>query len=728
MLPPSLREQFRQGRVKVINWHKLDWDSEEQIAKRKGVDKRGAKSDEAYVRDVMGEMASARNIVVLNDEAHHAWRLLPDQYVTGVSRQDRDEATKWVGGLDRIQRARGILRCFDFSATPFIPAGDKSPEGNLFPWIVSDFGLNDAIEAGLVKTPRVVIRDDALPDTRTFRSKLYHIYKDDDVHDDLNQKGALPHAPLPQLVTAAYYLLGADWLETKKRWEAEGSPTPPVMITVANRTETAARIKYAFDNRRILIDELQAPDKTLHIDSKVLDQAEAVDEAPEIDGEQSDEEESDDDTASRPLTKKEQAEYLRRVVDTVGKPGQPGEQYQNIISVAMLSEGWDAKTVTHIMGLRAFTSQLLCEQVVGRGLRRTSYEVDQDGLYAPEYVNIFGVPFTFLPHEGGDGEPPPPPSPKTRVEALKEREREFKIEWPNVIRIEHVFRPVLTLDLQRVPVLTLSERDIVTTAELAAILGGKPDLRNLTEIQLQNIAHQFRFQKIVFEAARDVFEQMKPSWPGNKEMLLAQVIRVVEKVLRSDRIAFSQPLFSQDPVRRRILLTLTMSKIVNHIWNAIKFDEENSQSRELVFDQYRPIASTVDMQPWWTGRPNDHTRRSHINVCVHDGTWESAEAYHIDHSDHVQAWAKNDHLGFEVLYTYNGTVHKFRPDFLIRLTNGMHLVLEVKGQDDEEQRTKRRYLDEWVKAVNQNGEFGRWASDVSHDPGDIANILLRHIT
>jgi type III restriction enzyme len=333
-----------------------------------------------------------------------------------------------------------------------------------------------------------------------------------------------------------------------------------------------------------------------------------------------------------------------------------------------------------------------------------------------------------LPHEGGDGEPPPPPSPKTRVEALKEREREFKIEWPNVIRIEHVFRPVLTLDLHRVPLLTLSERDIVTTAELAAILGGKPDLRNLTEIQLQNIAHQFRFQKIVFEAARDVFEQMKPTWPGNKEMLLAQVIRIVEKVLRSDRIAFSQPLFSQDPVRRRILLTLTMSKIVNHIWNAIKFDEESSQSRELVFDQYRPIASTADMQPWWTGRPNDHTRRSHINVCVHDGTWESAEAYHLDHSDHVQAWAKNDHLGFEVLYTYNGTVHKFRPDFLIRMSNGVHLVLEVKGQDDEEQRTKRRYLDEWVKAVNQNGEFGSWAADVSHDPSDIANILQRQIT
>ncbi|MEX2171413.1 MAG: DEAD/DEAH box helicase family protein [Pirellulales bacterium] len=728
LLPVSLREPFRQGKVKVINWHKLDWDSEEQLAKKKGIDKRGAKSDEAYVRDVLDELASARNLVVVNDEAHHAWRLLPGQHVAGVSRQDRDEATKWVGGLDRIQRARGILRCFDFSATPFIPAGDKSPEGNLFPWIVSDFGLNDAIEAGLVKTPRVVIRDDALPDTRTYKSKLYHIYKDRDVHDDLNQKGALPQTPLPQLVGNAYYLLGVDWLETKKRWEKEGSPTPPVMITVANRTETAARIKYAFDNRRILIDELQAPDKTLHIDSKVLDQAEAVEEAPELNGQSSEEEEGDEEAVARPRTKKEQAEYLRRVVDTVGKPGQPGEHIQNVISVAMLSEGWDAKTVTHIMGLRAFTSQLLCEQVVGRGLRRTSYEVEEDGLYAAEYVNIFGVPFTFLPHEGGDGEAPPPPSPKSRVEALPEREREFKIQWPNVIRIEHVFRPTLKLDLEKVLVLSLSESDIVTTAELAAILGGKPDLRNLTEIQLQKIGEQFRFQKIVFETARDVFEQMKPNWQGNKEVLLAQVIKIVERVLSSDRIAFSQPLFSQDLVRRRILLTLTMSKIVNHIWNAIKFDEENSQSLDLVFDQYRPIASTGDMQPWYTGRPNDHTRRSHINVCVHDGTWESAEAYRLDHSNHVQAWAKNDHLGFEVLYTYNGTVHKFRPDFLIRLTNGTQLVLEVKGQDSEEQRTKRRFLAEWVKAVNQHGEFGHWASDVSLSVDDLETVLKRFST
>jgi type III restriction enzyme len=184
---------------------------------------------------------------------------------------------------------------------------------------------------------------------------------------------------------------------------------------VANRTETAARIKYAFDHKRVRIDELADPARTLHIDSKVLNEAEAAEE-PLITIESEDEEDTGDEPV-RKLTRKQQAELLRRQVDTVGQVGQPGEQIQSVVSVGMLSEGWDAKTVTHIMGLRAFTSQLLCEQVVGRGLRRTSYELNPEtGLFEPEYVNIFGVPFTFLPHESPEGVVPPPPKPRTAIE------------------------------------------------------------------------------------------------------------------------------------------------------------------------------------------------------------------------------------------------------------------------------------------------------------------------
>src|ERR1017187_5048109 len=424
IIPPGLEDKLRQGqtcRVQVRNWHKLDWDSEEQISKRRSVDKRGALSDEAYVREVLGEMHSAANLLVINDEAHHAWRVPPKVKIAGISKDELKEATKWVGGLDRIHRARGILMCYDLTATPFAPTGRKSGEETLFGWIVSDFGLNDAIESGLVKTPRVVVRDDGELNSK-YKSKFYHIYTDPEVKPDLNRK-AQAQTPLPDLVGKGYYFLGKDWLETAKGWKEANVVTPPVMITVANGTHTAARVQYAFAHKRIRIEELCDPEKILHIDSKVLDEAEAQEEPAELQvapeaveetGEDAGEESAEEngDAPKKKLTKKERAEHLRKTVDTIGREGQPGEQIQNVISVGMLSEGWDAKTVTHIMGLRAFTSQLLCEQVVGRGLRRTSYDVNPaSGLFEPEYVNIFGVPFTFLPHEGGEGAPPPPPSP-----------------------------------------------------------------------------------------------------------------------------------------------------------------------------------------------------------------------------------------------------------------------------------------------------------------------------
>ena len=472
------------------------------------------------MREVLGEMAGARNMVVINDEAHHAWRVPAESKVAGVSKAEIDEATKWVGGLDRIHKARGILTCFDFSATPFAPSGKKADKEGLFEWIVSDFGFNDAIEAGLVKTPRVVVRDDGVPDARTYKSKLYHIYMDDTVKDDLTRR-AKAHEPLPDLVTNGYYLLGKDWLETATQWRQLGHKVPPVMISVANRTETAARIKYAFDHGKIRIDELARPELTLHIDSKVLETAEAQEEAVSLahNGGKSDDDD-DNGKARKKLTTQQQAELLRQMVDTVGQPGKAGAAIQNVISVGMLSEGWDAKTVTHVMGLRAFSSQLLCEQVVGRGLRRTSYEVNPEtGLFEPEYVNIFGVPFTFLPHEGGDGPPPPPAPPKTRIEPVPER-REYEIAWPNVIRVDHVYRPQLQLDLGKVKQLEINAADIATVAELAPIVDGKPDITRLSEIDLEALGRKFRLQKVVFETAREIYDQMNPGWKGHKEYLL----------------------------------------------------------------------------------------------------------------------------------------------------------------------------------------------------------------
>src|SRR3990167_308133 len=482
IIPVGLIENLRQGKVVIHNWHVLNWDTEEKLKRKKSVDKRGVKSDEAYVREVLGDMASSQNLVVINDEAHHAWRVNVSAEGKYISQRDlkdsAEEATIWVGGLDRIHKARGILNCFDFSATPFAPSGKRTEEEALFGWIVSDFGLNDSIEAGLVKTPRVVIRDDGRINVKDYKSRLYHIYMDEEVRDDINRK-AEASDPLPDLIRNAYYLLGKDWLETKEKWEVRKEV--PVMITVANRTETAARIRFAFDHKEILIPELCDPEKTLQIDSKVLEEAESQIEELEIDTS------GDEDNRPKKLNRQQQAELLRKMVDTVGQKGQPEEIIQNVISVGMLSEGWDAKTVTHIMGLRAFSSQLLCEQVVGRGLRRTSYEVGADGLFEPEYVNIFGVPFTFLPHEGGDDNPPPPPKPKTQIEPVKEKER-FALSWPNVIRVDHVYKSSLIIDFDKLKPIELDPYESITSAEMAAILEGKPNRAGeLSEIDLKEI-------------------------------------------------------------------------------------------------------------------------------------------------------------------------------------------------------------------------------------------------
>ena len=318
LIPTSLREPFRQGKVKIVNWHKLNWETDEQIAKRQSVVKLGAKSDEAYVRDVLGEMAAARNLIVINDEAHHAWRLKPGEHIKGVSREDRDEATKWIGGLDRIHSARCIQKCFDFSATPYIPAGDKSPEGMLFDWIVSDFGLNDAIEAGLVKTPRIVVRDDAIPDAENLQVKALPLVQRpgrEGRSQSQSRRDRIAAGPGHHgLLLVGHRLAGGE-----KWWEHVGMKTPPVMITVANRTETAARIKYAFDHGKIRIPELCVPEKTLHIDSKVLQKAEAMDDEDLADFASSSSEDDEDEAPKKKLTKDEQAKLLRYTVDTVGK-------------------------------------------------------------------------------------------------------------------------------------------------------------------------------------------------------------------------------------------------------------------------------------------------------------------------------------------------------------------------------------------------------------------------
>ena len=521
---------------------------------------------------------------------------------------------------------------------------------------------------------------------------------------------SLLEAPLPDLAAAGYTLLGHDWAEARRTWEEADHPTPPVMITVANRTETAARVKHAFDRKRIPVDGLCEPELTLHIDSKVLKKAEES-EAPiaELPG-----------GGGGKLTQKQQAEMLRRRVDTIGRPGGPGAGIRHVISVAMLSEGWDAKTVTHIMGLRAFSSQLLCEQVVGRGLRRTSYEVNEDGFFDPEHVNIFGVPFALLPHESPDG-PPPPPKPKTRIRPLPEKAR-FEIEFPAVIRVERVYRTVLSLDWERVEPLALDPENTPTLAELAKTIDGKTGHTDI-RIDTEEFWQGKRLQQLAFQAAAQTYDQMAPAWPGNRADMYARLAKLTQEFLASDRIEV-EGLWNQEPLRRKILIGMNMTRIVGHFCRAV--DAANTEQLTPVIDQERPIRSTGDMRPWYTGRKPYPARRCHINFGVYDGTLEPEAPAELDFSPDAEAWVKNDHLGFTVPYVHRGVVSRYLPDFLIRLRSGKILVLEVKGEPKEKDESKWAYMRDWVEAVNTHGGFGRWDFDVFTPGANIRRLLHRH--
>ena len=708
----ATRQKLNRAEVLIENWHTLM----PLKAAEHSVVKKGKESDEAFTRRVLGKLADYKDLLVINDEAHHAYRTPADVKISKAEAAalgiDLDEATRWIEGLDRLHKMRRIARCFDLSATPFAPTGRTNTEAGLFSWIVSDFGLNDAIEAGLVKTPRVVVRDDALPDAQTLRPKLYHLYREPEVADDLNRK-AEAHEPLPALVQQAYSLLGADWQATALAWQADGHLSPPVMLTVCNRTETAARVEHYFVKGHALCTELHDAARTFRVDSKVLEKAE-IGETAGVDKGYALRLQQIVEAARIPAERKEallglkKEVLLRELVDTVGKRGQAGQDLQNVVSVSMLSEGWDAKNVTHIMGLRAFSSQLLCEQVIGRGLRRVAYDFDENGLYLPEFVNVFGVPLSIAMQIGEGDVRPPPPKASTQIESLSAR-HSFEIKWPNILRIDQVVRPHLCVDWDKVAVLSIDPSSVALHADIAPALGGAADWSQVVSIDLEKLPEEFRLQRLVFKAAQRAFEMLQTQFKGQREYLLFQLVQLMQQFLASEKIDIPS-LFHQDPLRQRILFSLHIDLLTQHLMQYVF--QQNSERLEPVFDGERPLGSTRDMRTWYTTRLAEPTQRSQISHIVVDSSWEKYAANIAETHPQVAAWAKNEHLGFSILYLWNGSKRKYIPDFLIRYQSGKTLVLEIKGEDSPQDQAKRAALAQWVEAVNTQGGFGIWACDV----------------
>ncbi len=713
IVQPIMRDRLNQAKVLVENWHKLSFEDDEKVSRKKGVDKRGAKSDLAFVREVLGDLSRTNGIVVINDEAHHAWRVPSN--IKHPDKEAAEEATKWIDGLDRINKVIGIRACFDFSATPFWPSGKKSEEEYLFQWIVSDFGLNDAIESGLVKTPQVVVRDDSIQ-TKDSKSRLYHIYMDDEVKQDLNRK-ANENEQLPDLVSKAYNILGNDWRDTKKAWDKKHSETPPVMISVVNNTQTAARIKNAFDRKEgISIHELCDPEKTLRIDSELLRKAEDLDDGTS--GTSANDTFDEDDAVPIKKSKKQQALELREKVNTVGKIGQLGEQIQNVISVGMLSEGWDTKTVTHIMGLRAFTSQLLCEQVVGRGLRRVTYDVDENGFLRPEYVNVFGVPFKFLPFEsnGNSEEQAEPKTPPIRI-APDPNKIDKEIKWPNIVRINSYFRDKLSINHKDAKPFILNAFETPKLVDMGVFKDGRIDENELKTIDLKSLSDEYRLQKIVFEVAKKEYERYQEK--EKPIATFADFVSLVNNYIKHGYVRILPVGLPED--LKRVTIAMNMSKLINHIWDEI--EKSSSEKIEAVPDPSLPVKSTSMMFPWYTRREVvGDLKKNHINFSVYDSEWECSVGYELERNSLVDAWTKNDHLGFSIPYIHKGIYRSYFPDFLVRLTNGVNLIIEVKGEKTDKDDTKFAYLEQWCNGVTQSN-FGKWVCYMCENPAEVPSLL-----
>ena len=435
LVPSDMLPDLEKAKIVITNYHAFKLRERMVLSKggRSLLQGRGEtlttlETEGQMLQRVMPELMGLKNVLILNDEAHHCYREKPGEEEEGeLKGDDRREAEKntaaarlWISGLETVGSKLGINRVMDLSATPFFLRGSGYAEGTLFPWTMCDFSLMDAIECGIVKLPRVPVADN-IPggEMPKFRNLWEHI------RSDMPKKGrgkgkALDPLSLPVELQTALEALYGHYQKTFELMEEEGIGVPPCFIVVCNNTSTS---KLVYDyisgfhrenddgsttlvNGRLALfrnfdeqgDRYSRP-RTLLIDSEQLESGDALDSnfrnmaADEIDRFRREIIERTGDR--RQAENISDQELLREVMNTVGKPGRLGDSIRCVVSVSMLTEGWDANTVSHVLGVRAFGTQLLCEQVIGRALRRQSYELNEDGLFDVEYADVLGIPFDF---------------------------------------------------------------------------------------------------------------------------------------------------------------------------------------------------------------------------------------------------------------------------------------------------------------------------------------------
>ncbi|MEZ4960425.1 MAG: DEAD/DEAH box helicase family protein [Saprospiraceae bacterium] len=751
--------------------------------------KQEAKEDMASViRRVMGKFKTGSRLLILNDEAHHCY--LPKEKGKNTEGENTQEenarAAVWFTGIAEIYKRYKVSAVYDLSATPYYLTGSGYPSYSLFPWVVTDFGLIEAIEAGLVKIPFLPESDST---QRIEMPVLRNLYEH--VKEHLPKKGQRGKRKAdkeegkeqqeepPKLPATLKLALDQFYNHYKKEFEAgrtlDAEDTPPVFIAVCNNTSVSKEVYkfiagYEIENKEGEIDVVTGHyelfsnyDKvtrrplrkspTLLIDSDALENSDQVgDDFKKIFA-------SEIETFKREYAKNygagsaeriTDAEILREVVNTVGKPGKLGSHIRCVVSVSMLTEGWDANTVTHIMGLRAFGSQLLCEQVAGRALRRKQYYLQnysrETGEYLPpekakrykpeniiqkfppEYAHIIGVPFRIF--KGGTTEPPPKPE-HTTIRALPERLEQFEITFPNIIgyREEVLEDGDMKFDFTGIEDFEIDGANLPVFTTLASAFSNEEH-----RIQVESVLEK-RDQSVIYWISNELLKYKFADDDGNPYFQKFNQVKEIVRHWYENKIRLIN---LRDPKYKRLVHIYEAKKVCDHIYRGINPHRNTSEFIRPVFNHYNRFGSTRYVHGLTT-KPVFPTKYSHVNFVVADtDSWEQIAAKSLEElveEGYVLSYVKNAFLDFKIPYVKDGEDKNYITDFIARCQTPsgktINLMIEITGMNQEKQEKKWFVENRWLPAVNavrEKYEFDEWAFlEVAMDIRDVKNQIIDKI-
>jgi type III restriction enzyme len=744
LVPADMLADLDRAKIVITNYHAFKLRERLDLSKGgrallqgRGPELKTQETEGQMLQRVMPALMGMKNILVLNDEAHHCYREKPDSAADRLKGDDRQEAERnneaarlWIAGLETVNRKLGVTRVTDLSATPFFLRGSGYAEGTLFPWTMSDFSLMDAIECGIVKLPRVPVADN-IPggEMPKFRNLWEHI-RDRMPKKGRGKGGKLDPLSLPVELQTALEALYGHYEKTYELWQESGIRVPPCFIVVCNNT-AVSKLVYDFISgytreeesgdgtyvagRLALFrnyDEFGNPlarPRTFLIDSEQIESGEIDDTfreiaKPELDRfrreviERTGDREKADNLSD--------AEILREVMNTVGKQGRLGESIRCVVSVSMLTEGWDANTVTHVLGVRAFGTQLLCEQVIGRALRRQSYDLNERGLFNVEYADILGIPFDFTAKPVVA--PPQPPRQTIQVKAIRPDRDALEIRFPRVSG----YRVELPEDR------LTAEFNADSILELTPALVGPSITRNQgiigegIELTLEHLG-DMRTSTLLFHLTkRLIYTKWRDAGEDPHLALFGQLKRIAKQWLDECLVCKGGTFPAQ------LVFQELADMACERITAAITRKEMARRPIKAILDPYNPTGSTrhVVFNTSKTSRWETDSRRCQINWVILDSDWEGEFCRVAESHPQVLAYVKNHNLHFEVPYQFGSDSRQYRPDFIVLVDDGrgpddpLHLVVEIKGYRGEDAKDKKSTMETyWLPGVNALGTYGRWA-------------------